>query len=54
MKGKDVAYFQRKLNERFHAWDVAFALDVDGAYGSLTREATSASCTASASRGRDG
>ena len=40
MKGKDVAYFQRKLNERFHAWDVAFALDVDGAYGSLTREAT--------------
>ena len=40
MEDKDVAYFQRKLNERFHLWDVAYALDVDGAYGPLTQEAT--------------
>jgi hypothetical protein len=40
MQGDDVAYFQRTLNERFHSWDVGFYLEVDGAYGSLTRSAT--------------
>lgn len=40
MQGRDVAYFQETLNERFHNWSVGFYLDVDGAYGSQTRSAT--------------
>lgn len=40
IKGRDVAYFQKSLNERFARWDVACSLEVDGAYGSHTRDAT--------------
>jgi hypothetical protein len=40
MHGRDVAYFQQTLNERFDAWDVGFHLDVDGEYGAHTRSAT--------------
>jgi hypothetical protein len=40
MQGPDVAHFQETLNERFHNWHVGFYLDVDGAYGTLTRAAT--------------
>jgi hypothetical protein len=40
MEGRDVAFFQRALNERYERWDVDFTVDVDGAFGSSTREAT--------------
>lgn len=40
MRGRDVAYFQETLNERFGYWDIAFHLDIDGEYGSHTRSAT--------------
>ncbi len=40
MRGQDVAYFQKTLNERFHDWSVGFYLDIDGHYGSHTRSAT--------------
>jgi hypothetical protein len=40
MEGRDVAYFQETLNERFRQWDVDCRLDVDGGYGTHTREAT--------------
>jgi hypothetical protein len=39
MMGKDVAFFQQVLNARLRAWDVAFQLDVDAAYGETTAEA---------------
>ncbi len=40
IEGTDIAFFQRALNERFRRWQVDFALEVDGAYGSRTRDAT--------------
>lgn len=40
MAGDDVAHFQRTLNERFRHWDVGCSIDVDGGYGSHTRDAT--------------
>lgn len=40
MEGRDIAHLQQTLNRRFARWHVAFRLDVDGAYGADTREAT--------------
>jgi hypothetical protein len=40
MEGSDIAFFQNALNEQFREWNVACPIDVDGAYGQKTREAT--------------
>jgi hypothetical protein len=40
MRGKDVAFHQRTLNRQFREWGVNFAVDVDGQYGTTTRDAT--------------
>ena len=39
MRGRDVAAFQRLLNERFAAWSIDKRIDVDGEYGPITRRA---------------
>jgi hypothetical protein len=39
MRGRDIAAFQRLLNERFAAWNVDKRIDVDGEYGPMTRRA---------------
>jgi hypothetical protein len=38
MTGADVTGFQRDLNARLDAWNVPFAVDVDGDYGQVTRD----------------
>ena len=39
MRGRDIAAFQRLLNERFAAWNIDKRIDVDGEYGPITRRA---------------
>jgi hypothetical protein len=39
MTGGDVELLQKDLNARFAAWDVPYAVDVDGDYGMNTRDA---------------
>jgi len=39
MRGRDVAAFQKLLNERFALWDIDKRVDTDGEYGPITRRA---------------
>jgi peptidoglycan hydrolase-like protein with peptidoglycan-binding domain len=46
MAGEDVRELQRLLNRRFAAWKIGRCLDVDGDYGTDTREAVRQVCRA--------
>jgi hypothetical protein len=44
MRGTDVENFQRDLNAELKRWNVPFALDVDGVYGTTTRDTARSVC----------
>jgi hypothetical protein len=44
MTGDDVGEFQRELNSRYEAWDIAKRIRVDDDYGDDTRDAVPGSC----------
>jgi hypothetical protein len=45
MTGDDVGEFQRELNSRYEAWDIAKRIRVDNDYGDDTRDAAREVCT---------